>query len=187
MAIYQPREQLILTIILFFVVQYIFTLIAFGFLYKDLPDYNCTGSLSSCYAIIIDQTFKTGGGLGAYMKPPYNTDNSIETASPDLVEDPAELLDHPGIERQDPELSKIRYGRIWYDQMFNFFLLIVILQIFAGIIIDTFSNLREKQQGVIDDMQNSCFICGLRRDEIEKIEKRKEAFRYHTEVRLKLQ
>ena len=70
--------------------------------------------------------------------------------------------------------------------MFNFFLLIVILQIFAGIIIDTFSNLREKQQGVIDDMQNSCFICGLRRDEIEKIEKKKDAFRYHTEVRLKL-
>jgi Asp-tRNA(Asn)/Glu-tRNA(Gln) amidotransferase C subunit len=68
--------------------------------------------------------------------------------------------------------------------MFNFFLLILILQIFAGIIIDTFSNLREKQENVVEDMTNTCFICGMRRDEIEKLEKRKEAFRYHTEVRL---
>jgi hypothetical protein len=54
MAIYQPREQLILTIILFFVVEYIFALIAFGFLYDEMPDYNCTGSLIMCYMIIVD-------------------------------------------------------------------------------------------------------------------------------------
>lgn len=44
-AIYEPREQLLLALLLFFTVIYVFTLVSFGFLFDDFPDFNCTGSL----------------------------------------------------------------------------------------------------------------------------------------------
>jgi hypothetical protein len=74
------------------------------------------------------------------------------------------------------------WGRIVFDNLFNFIILILIIQIISGIIIDTFSNLREKQEYVNEDVVNRCFICGLSRDDIEKLEKSKNAFHYHTKV-----
>ena len=53
-AIYQPREQLILTLILFLVFEYMFSLMTFAFFYHEMPDWNCTGSLINCYIIHID-------------------------------------------------------------------------------------------------------------------------------------
>lgn len=44
------------------------------------------------------------------------------------------------------------YGRVAFDQLFNFIVLILIIEIVSGIIIDTFSNLRERQQNILDDI-----------------------------------
>lgn len=43
------------------------------------------------------------------------------------------------------------------------------LKIVQGVIIDTFAILRERQERSTDDKENKCFICGLHRDEIERV------------------
>jgi hypothetical protein len=41
--------------------------------------------------------------------------------------------------------KKYLFGRVLYDNMFNVFVVIILVQIVAGIIIDTFGSLREKE------------------------------------------
>ena len=47
-----------------------------------------------------------------------------------------------------------------FDNLGNIILLIVMIQIFSGIIIDKFSFLREKEHNKNTDIQEFCFICG---------------------------
>eukprot|EP00347_Sterkiella_histriomuscorum_P002926 403366261 len=174
MAIWEPKEQIILTILLFFVIEYVFSLVAFGFFYEYFPDYNCTGSLVQCFVVVLDQTFKAGAGIGGYMTSPYNKEEpkgELQVAS-DVT-----------LPKQKSEYNYINYGRVLFDQIFNFIILILIIQIISGIIIDTFSNLREKQKYIADDLANKCFICGMSREDIEKKEKSKNSFRYHVEMK----
>lgn len=69
-AIYRPRYELMYTLLLFLCVEYIFAIFAYIFFYNDFPGHECT-TLSQCFLIIIDQTFKNNGGVGPYMKNPY--------------------------------------------------------------------------------------------------------------------
>jgi hypothetical protein len=43
-----------------------------------------------------------------------------------------------------------------------------LFSILFGIVIDTFAELREASQAVEFDMNNICFICGSKKDELEK-------------------
>lgn len=60
-------------------------------------------------------------------------------------------------------------ARFWYDQLFNLLIKILIIQMVAGIIIDNFAKLRNEEMEMINDMKNVCTICGLKREDIEKI------------------
>jgi len=109
------------------------------------------------------------------MKSAYYSDtedkNSPEYYNDSIIQKVYEL---------NGNVSYYFYGeRVFFDNMFNLILLILMVQIVAGIIIDTFSSLRQRQEAILEDQTNTCFICGRSRDEIEKIMKSKDAFQIH--------
>jgi inositol 1,4,5-triphosphate receptor type 3 len=88
------------------------------------------------------------------------------------------------------QLQTVRYNsndivfntsRVLFDNMFNIVLLILVLQMLSGIIIDTFSKLREDQENIKNDIDRECFICGRSRDELEKDYGLEAGFLIHTE------
>lgn len=60
------------------------------------------------------------------------------------------------------------WGRLTFDIVFFLIINVIMLNIIFGIIIDTFGELRDKRNAVIDDINSRCFICGLDRNEIEQ-------------------
>ena len=55
-SIWRPKKQILMTIVLFFIFQYFFTIIAFYFLY-DTFDGWCD-NLYTCFSVIFDQSYK---------------------------------------------------------------------------------------------------------------------------------
>lgn len=70
-------------------------------------------------------------------------------------------------------------GRFFYDNFFNILLIIVMLNIVAGIIIDTFGSLREELGNYTNDLENFCFICGFDKETIEKESANLKGFNFH--------
>ena len=60
------------------------------------------------------------------------------------------------------------YGRFFFDNLYNIIILIIFMQIFSGIIIDTFGSLRDLQQIKNKDRDEICFICGFSREEFDR-------------------
>lgn len=56
-------------------------------------------------------------------------------------------------------------GRVVYDMLFFFIVIIIVLNLIFGVIIDTFADLRSEKQNKEEILKNSCFICGLSRSE----------------------
>ena len=102
----------------------------------------------------MDQAFKNDGGFGAFMDPIYTSNEDEETISVDI-------------------------GRLFFDQLSNFILLILIVQILAGLIIDKFGEIREDSENMEEELKNTCVICGESADIIER--KTGETFDYHIE------
>ena len=50
--------------------------------------------------------------------------------------------------------------RVFYDMLFFFILIIIVLNLIFGVIIDTFADLRAEKQQKEDVLKNTCFICG---------------------------
>lgn len=75
------------------------------------------------------------------------------------------------------EPGTLNVGRFIFDNLFKIILPIVVINLVAGIIIDTFGSLKEDLEQKEQDVENICFICGFDR---EKIEKNSESgFQYH--------
>ena len=45
---------------------------------------------------------------------------------------------------------------------------VIVLNIFLGIIVSTFAQLRDEKKGIHEDMENICFICGIDRQTFDK-------------------
>jgi hypothetical protein len=57
--------------------------------------------------------------------------------------------------------------RIIFDLSFFVIVIIVLLNIIFGIIIDTFAELRDQRNEILQDLQQNCFICGNTRFQFE--------------------
>jgi hypothetical protein len=55
----------------------------------------------------------------------------------------------------------------------------LVFQMVSGLIVDTFSSLRKREEEFLEDLKNICFICGLDRKIIEKYYIGKEGFERH--------
>ena len=66
--------------------------------------------------------------------------------------------------------------RFFFDNILNLLQIQIMLNMFAGIIIDEFGALKEKFSARVEDMGQFCFVCGIDRD---RLEKDGSGFNYH--------
>lgn len=60
-----------------------------------------------------------------------------------------------------PSLKESMFvGRVIYDLLFFFIVIIIVLNLIFGVIIDTFADLRSEKQNKEEILKNTCFICG---------------------------
>lgn len=153
-AVYEPRYQIILSLFLFFVVAYFFSIFSYMLFFEDYDDslQNSCYSLWSCLMVTVDQSYKNDGAIGGFLPLPFKPETNSLT---------------------------VYWGRVFYDYIFNLVVAILLVEILSGIIIDKFGELREDNEEKLKDSMNECFICGQSREELEK-ELGYDGFRYHT-------
>ena len=76
--------------------------------------------------------------------------------------------------------TKLYIIRIFYDITYFLICIIIMIDLVFGIILGTFSEMREEERVSDNDRINHCFLCHITR---EIIEKRKEDFQFHREKR----
>ena len=157
-AITGPGFQIIITLILFFILEYIFSLFAIFNFPDHFPNQEDVKNIYKTFLRTIDQTFKQDGGVGSYLSDP--TKESMLDVS---------------------ESNSFIGLRFWFDNLFNFVVIIFIMGMFLSIIKDYFSRQREDQDNFKEIKQKKCLICGIMRGDIERIHsKNKNAFEVHT-------
>lgn len=163
-SVYEPREALFLTLVLWIILEYIFSIWGFNYLRdqytstENLDDSFCT-ELLICFLYTFDFTFKSNGGIGSQL------DSLRENY----------ISEHP-------ELPKYTAARFFYDNLFTIVIVIIMVTIVAGIIIDTFGLLRDNENAKLKDMERICFICGLNKEIFERQVDLKKGFNIHISV-----
>ena len=149
LAFYEQLAQLIYTYIFFFILIYFYSLLIYYHYYDLMPEFTCNSPLI-CMMFIYSNTFTSGGNLG----------NFIDTKE--------ESINYSG----DME----RYA---LDISYTIIMVSIVWQMVSGIIIDSFDGLRGEREDLEEDMDTICFICGLKRETIEKYYIGKEGFEKH--------
>ena len=149
LAFYEPLADVVFTYIFFFILIYFYSLLIFYRYYDLMPDYSCDSPLI-CMLYIYSNTFTSGGNLG----------NFIDTKK--------ESLNVTG----DME-------RYLLDISYTVIMVYVVWQMVSGLILDAFDNLRGDREEIEEDMEKTCFICGLNREKIEKYYIGKDGFEKH--------
>ena len=67
------------------------------------------------------------------------------------------FMTYPDDKKDDNAYFLIRF---FFDNIYFIILMIIMINIVAGIIIDTFGSLREELENYNFDLSNYCFICG---------------------------
>lgn len=133
-AVYQPRIQLLYTLLLMLITLYIFAMVGFMKFadhYEgpdetaDFPTY--CDSLWSCYSSTVVMGLRMGGGIGDTLRKTTIDDD-------------------------------LHASRIVFDIFFFVWISVILLNVVFGIIIDTFSSMRERAQEIEDNMNSICFI-----------------------------
>jgi hypothetical protein len=147
-AVYKPRDSILLTFLLTFIIVYIFTILAFYFLFEDFfnsdTGLNECQTMLRCFGTFMRNGLMFGGGMGDYM---------------------ASELGHV----PDFATETTFIGRAVFDLLFFIIIVVLLLNIVFGIIIDTFAALRETEQEQREQMTQKCAVCNITKDEIEVI------------------
>jgi hypothetical protein len=129
-AVVIPMNSLLQTIMLMFMVAYVFTVYSYTYYSKYYNTNECY-SLWTCYVISFDQTFKNDGALGGFFGGDYEDLGTI---------------------------VHVDYDRVAYDNLFFLIVGILLIEIISGLIIDTFGELRQKRNEITEDCDNVCFV-----------------------------
>ena len=70
-ALWEPKKAIFFTLVLFFIIEFGFSLYAYSQFNSDYPENHCN-TLARCFFITIDQTFKNDGGVGGFLNPAYD-------------------------------------------------------------------------------------------------------------------
>ncbi|RHY12746.1 hypothetical protein DYB36_000644 [Aphanomyces astaci] len=127
------------------IVIYLFSLVGF-FRYQDLmtdsaSELQCS-SLMQCYFTFMHYGLLSGGGIGDYIS---NT------------------LAHP----LDYATGTMFHERLVFDLAFYIFILVLLINLIMGIIIDSFTSLRESSERKLEIEMNTCLVCNDSKDDIE--------------------
>jgi len=136
--------QLLLTAFLALIILYFYACIEFlimrnNFNSEDFPDQRACDTMLDCYMVTVREGLLNGGGMADYMS---------------------------GRSLHDKEWYVARFV---YDLSFFIVILIILMNIIFGIIIDTFSAMREMTESKIEDMKTTCFICSVDRYTFDKV------------------
>ncbi|CAD8168125.1 unnamed protein product [Paramecium pentaurelia] len=111
-------------------------------------------TLLYCFMMNIEWTFR--GSIGDYVQQELGVNNVAR------------------------ELS---VGRFFFDEVSNIILGVIMLNIVAGIIIDTFGSLREEEGNKLNDMVDNCFICGNLKADFDRLQSKSNGgFREHIKI-----
>lgn len=58
-------------------------------------------------------------------------------------------------------------ARVIFDLSFFIVIIVILINLIFGVIIDTFSELRDERESILEDIHNYCFICSLERDKLQ--------------------
>ena len=134
-----PKVELGLSLLLLWIVEYYFGIIGYWIFHNDYdytfmdespPERRCD-TFWMCLFTTFDWTFKFTGSIGAYIKDP-------DTIALDNIKN---NNSYNGV---DHRLAVNFYSRFIFDNLFNIILVFILLNMIQGIIIDTFSSLRER-------------------------------------------
>ena len=144
-AMYDPLWNILTTILLCCIMEYFFAIIAVTIYQSHFPNINDTKNMINLFLRMFDQTFKQDGGVGTYL------DITLE----------------PGY---TPFNARYYAGtRFFFDLIFFLLINMIAFQIFFMIIIDYFSQSKEKTEEFTELSETKCLICELEREELEKI------------------
>jgi len=124
-------------------VLYLYTILEFlimrnQFFHEDFTDMRACDQLITCYLVTMREGLINGGGVADYL---------------------------PGATVQDPGPYILRF---FFDISFFVIVLIILMNVIFGIIIDTFSAMREMTENKENDMKTVCFICSIDRYTFDK-------------------
>ena len=155
-AMYVPIGNIFLTILLCAIMEYFFAVIAITIYQSHFPNIGDTKNMLYIFLRMFDQTFKQDGGVGTYL------DVTLE----------------PGYK---PFRARYYAGsRFLFDIIFFLLINMIAFQIFFMIIIDYFSQSKEKTEEFTELSETQCLVCELEREELEKIySNSKSAFELH--------
>ena len=139
-SVWNPRKQIGYTGLLFILLMYVFTLLAYV-IFKDVYGEGFCDSVFICWVTAIDSSFKEDGALGGFTAPAYEA---------------------------KPGNDSYILMKFFFDNLYFIVIMVIMINILAGIIIDTFGTLRQELDNYIDDLKNVCYICGFNSEFIEK-------------------
>ena len=163
-SVWIPKLSLFLTFLVFLMFQYYFTLIGYIVFSSHYNDGDRCKSLWECFFTTFDYTFKSGGSLGGLLVDP----------------DSYEYMDATG--NMAIANGQLNIYRLLFDDSFKIIMLMIIINMVAGIIINTFGALKEILKQKEEDIQGVCFICGLEREKLDKSSEQKHGFFSHIKV-----
>lgn len=144
LAVWRPKSQIFLTLFLFLICTYFFSLTAF-YLFSDRFNGTCD-NLITCFSIIFDYMYKNDGGITSLFAPGGND----------------ELVSFYGIN------YILNWGSLW-DFLYVFLIITLLFSIVSGIIIDTFGLLRDEEDERRRSKRDYCLICSIDRATIDKM------------------
>jgi inositol 1,4,5-triphosphate receptor type 1 len=142
-AVKESGFTLLATFVLGVIILYIFSIISFVFFRNqyNMEGISDCGSMLNCFVMHID--------YGLRAAPTW------------------------GIENGGGYMQRYSGGGHWagpllFDIIYNMIVVLILVAIISGVIIDKFSELREKKAKTDTDIRNVCFVCSINRDEFEK-------------------
>ena len=148
-----PKKQIIVTLLLFYLIAYYFIILVYLFIPDEVPKEDCL-KFSDCYFTLCDQAIKNSNGIINY-----------------LLEEGLYIYDSLWVN-----------PRFWIDNWFAIFDIMLVYQMFCGIIIDTYLSQRETIRDIEKDKNNICFICGLNKNELNKYYSSEFGFNEHIKL-----
>ena len=148
-----PKKQIVVTLVLFYLIAYYFIILVYLFIPEEVPEHDCL-KFSNCYFTLCDQAIKNSNGIINY-----------------LIEE--------GLFISDSLWSNPRF---WIDNWFAIFDIMLVMQMFCGIIIDTYLSQRETIRDIEKDKNSICFICGLNKNELNKYYSSEFGFNEHIKL-----
>ena len=148
-----PRKHLIITFVLFYLIAYYFIIFVYLFIPHQLPTKDCF-IFSDCFFTLCDQTIKNSNGIINY-----------------LVED--------GLYITDTLYSNPRF---WIDNWFALIDIMLVLPMACSIIINSYIAQKNENAEYEKDKNNTCFICGLNKQELNKYYMHEKGFYEHIKL-----